>query len=254
MTMLFVAVLCALIGAVLLSVEAGYRIGRRRWAKRPDTSRGGSPTLEASIFGLMGLLIAFTFYGAGSRFEDRRRLMTSEANAISTAYLRLDLLPPETQPPLRQRFKEYVRARLAVFEKIPNAKAVDAALDHCAVLQRSIWNDAVAASRGNVAAQSLLLGATNQMIDVMTEQTVALSTHPPNAIFMLLGLTIIVSGALAGYSMSALGGRDWILIIAFSVVLGSAVFITLDYEYPRVGSVRINRVDRTLAQTLEGMK
>ena len=56
----------------------------------------------------MGLLIAFTFYGAGFRFDARRNLLVREANAIGTTYLRLDLLPPDTQPELRQEFRTYV--------------------------------------------------------------------------------------------------------------------------------------------------
>ncbi len=53
------------------------------------------------MFALLGLLVAFTFSGAASRFEDRRHLISEEANAIGTAYLRLDLLPSDAQPPLR---------------------------------------------------------------------------------------------------------------------------------------------------------
>ena len=34
------------------------------------------------MFGMMGLLVAFTFTGAASRFEQRRELVVQEANAI----------------------------------------------------------------------------------------------------------------------------------------------------------------------------
>lgn len=50
--------------------------------------------MEAAIFGLLGLLLGFAFAGATSRLEARRQLIVQEANAIGTAYLRLDLLPP----------------------------------------------------------------------------------------------------------------------------------------------------------------
>jgi hypothetical protein len=68
----------------------------------------------------MGLLIAFTFYGAETRFETRRSLIVDEANAIATAYLRLDLLPEDAQPELRENFREYVKSRLAIYQKIPD--------------------------------------------------------------------------------------------------------------------------------------
>ena len=41
---------------------------------------------------MMGLLLAFTFTGAASRFDTRRELIVQETNAIGTAWLRLDLL------------------------------------------------------------------------------------------------------------------------------------------------------------------
>src|SRR6185436_20929041 len=88
---------------------------------------------------LMALLVAFVFYGAGNRFEDRRQLLVQEANAIGTAYLRLDLLPPETQPALREDFRAYVRSRLDVFHQIPNVQAVNDALSKSSVLQGDIW-------------------------------------------------------------------------------------------------------------------
>ena len=60
---------------------------------------------------MLGLLIAFTFANAYSRFEKRRDLIVSEYNAIGTAYLRLQLLPIDRQPALRDKFHEYVKSR-----------------------------------------------------------------------------------------------------------------------------------------------
>lgn len=41
---------------MLLFMEAGRRIGIRRMAQDPDTSKTGLGTMEAAIYGLMGLL------------------------------------------------------------------------------------------------------------------------------------------------------------------------------------------------------
>ena len=49
---------------------------------------------------LLSGMPAFTFSGALARFDSRRQLDVEEANDIGTAYLRLDLLPAETQPAL----------------------------------------------------------------------------------------------------------------------------------------------------------
>jgi len=71
----------------------------------PEGARAGAGAVEGSVFGLLGLLIAFTFSGAAFRFDARRQLAVEETNAIGTAYLRLDLLPADKQPALRDSFR-----------------------------------------------------------------------------------------------------------------------------------------------------
>jgi hypothetical protein len=255
MPFLPVIVIFALIAGILFTVEAAYQLGLRRWAQVPEHARTISTTLEASVFALMGLLVAFTFSGAGTRFEIRRNLIAEEANAIGTSYLRLDLLPPDTQDELRNYFRQYVHTRLAVYEKIPDIDAVQAALDHSWLLQHKIWTKSVEASqRITPAEKSLLLGSLNQMIDITQIRTVALLAHPPLPVFVMLGLTIVASSSLAGYSMSASGTRDWTFTIAFACVLGAALYMILDYEYPRVGFIRVDPVDQVLVETLEKMR
>ena len=254
MSVLTVAIVCGFVLAILLSVEVGYQWGIRRWRSVPRKERTFSSTMEASIFGLMGLLIAFVFYGAGSRFENRRNLVVQEANAIGTAYLRLDLLPSDTQPELREDFRKYVQARLAVYQKIPDVKAVNAALDQSAALQNNVWKKAIEATKQTGPAEkSLVLGSLNAMIDITTDRTVALSTHPPAAVFAMLAVAVIASSALAGYTMSVGGIRDWVPMIVYAFVVGTAMFVILDYEYPRAGVIRVDPVDKVLVQTLKRM-
>src|SRR5512142_402713 len=88
-------------------LELGRRLGRRRQAKDEERARAGLGAVEGAVFALLGLLIAFTFSGAASRFDARRELIVREANAIGTAWLRLSLLPAHAQPGLRDMFRRY---------------------------------------------------------------------------------------------------------------------------------------------------
>ena len=94
---------------MLILLEVGRRIGARRLAEDPMGAAAGVGTVEGAVFALFGLLIAFTFSGAAARFDTRRQLIIEETNAIGTAYLRLDLLPVDAQPGLREKFRRYVR-------------------------------------------------------------------------------------------------------------------------------------------------
>jgi hypothetical protein len=249
-----------LIVGMLLLMEAGRWFGTR-WRKRnPEASSGGSIAVEAAVFGLMGLLIAFTFYGAETRFETRRGLIVEEASAIDTAYMRLDLLPANTQPPLRALFRDYVHSRLTIYKKIPDWESVDAVkaeLRQSTALQREIWRGAVAASRqaDSTSVQTLVIPAIDRMIDIATTQVVALQRHPPPAVWGMLALTLLASCVLAGYSMSGSPTRNWVHVAVFSLLFSAVIFVNVDFEYPRMrGFIRIDEMDKLLVQTLENMK
>jgi hypothetical protein len=249
-------VMGGLIAAMLVSIEFGYRTGLRRRARSPETTRALSPVVKASVFGLMGLLIAFTFAGAGVRFDNRRMLIAEEANAIEKAYFRLDLLPPESQPQLREDFRAYVRGRLAVTRNLPNMEAVNADLKQLSTLQGKIWEEAADATKGSSspATQMLVLSALNEMMDAATRRTVGIISHLPLLVWVLLVLTVLLGSFLTGYSMSMSRARDWLSGIIFAIVISSAIYVTFDYEYPRAGLIRVDVVDQLLVQTLERME
>jgi hypothetical protein len=255
MVVLPILVAGGLFAAVLLSIEVGHRVGIRRRSQMSPSPQPVYRTVESSVFALMGLLIAFTFYGAGFRFDARRNLIVREANAIGTTYLRLDLLPPDTQPELRQEFRTYVHSRLDVYRKIADSKTLGAAIDQSSALQRGVWKNTVEAAKGSGPAEkTLVLTTLNQMIDMTTEQTAALVTHPPPAVFAMLTLMVIAASALVGYSMSIAEVRDWASTLIFALTISSALYVILDYEFPRVGFIRIDPVDQVLMETLKQMK
>ena len=248
-------VIVGLLALIFGSIQAGRRIGFQRWSRLAEDARVVYPAVEASALALMGLLVAFTFYGAASRFDNRRMLIAQEANAIGTAYLRVDLLPADAQPQLREDFRNYLHSRLAVFERFPDVTAVRTELDRSAALQKELWQHAVEASRGSgPATQSLLLKSINEMIDITTTRLVAWQAHPPGAVFVVLGLTVVLSSVLVGYGMSTTRNQDWITTVTFSLLLGSLIYVILDYEFPRAGLIRVSHIDQVLIDTLQKME
>src|SRR5271165_7389931 len=95
------------VGVLLLGMLGCLELGRML-SRRVKISEGAKPGLgiiEGAMFALLGLLVAFTFSGAATRFEGRRHLIVEEANDIGTAYLRIDLLPTDAQPEIRDLFR-----------------------------------------------------------------------------------------------------------------------------------------------------
>jgi len=242
--------------AMLMLSEVGRRIGIRRMLKDPEGARAGVGAVEGAVFGLLGLLVAFTFSGAAVRFDVRRQLIIEETNAIGTAYLRIDLLPPEAQPRLRESFRRYVDSRLEVYRKLPDLQAAMEERARSAPLERAVWEQAVTACQeaGSQPATMLLLPALNQMIDITTTRTMAGQTHPPTVIFAMLAVLALAGALLAGYGMAGGKSRSWLHMLALAAMLAVTVFVILDIEYPRLGLIQVSDFDQALVDLRQSMQ
>jgi hypothetical protein len=243
--------------ATLVCVEVGRRLGRRALAGDETSRPAGLGTVETVAFGLLGLLLAFTFSGAATRFDVRRAQIVEEANAIGTAWLRLDLLPQGDQPKLRDAFRRYVDSRLETYRRIADSDfaAARATYDRSAALQNEIWANAVAACREAPSQASIvLLPALNAMIDITTTRMAATEMHPPRIIYVVLGVISLVCALLVGYEMGANAARSWLHVGGFAVILAFTLYVILDFEYPRLGLIRIDYFDKFLIQVRASMK
>lgn len=192
----------------------------------------GIGTIEAAVFALLGLLLGFSFAGGTARLDARREQVAQEANAIGTAYLRLDLLPAADHPAMRQWFRQYLGntldARLRVYERLPDLKAIESELGVTRQRQQEIWSKAVTARWRDDAQDTvrLLLPALNEMFEVSTARTVTMYARLPNLIFALLVLVALLSSSLAGYGMAERKKRSWFHVL---LLPGSSPLLSTRY-------------------------
>jgi hypothetical protein len=244
-----VALSLVLFAGMLACLEAGFRTGRRLNAHRRELD-GGSAVIEAAIFGLLGLLLAFSFSGGETRLDAKRELIVRETNAIGTAYLRLDLLPGNEQTEMRHLFRDYLDARLQVYETLSDHSAHAKAVVIVSRLQDEIWERAVDASRSDTSQNigRLLLPALNEMIDVTTARSIALSTHLPFPILVLLICIALCSGVLAGYAMTKGNQRSWLHSLIYAAVISITIYAVLDLDSPYTGLIRLDAADAALQE------
>jgi hypothetical protein len=239
---------------MLICLELGRRLGAAR--REAEGEGGGIGAVDGAVFGLLGLLLAFTFSGAADRFDSRRELIVQEANAIGTAWLRLDLLSPDARETLRARFRDYLDSRLLIYRKVPHLAAVQAELRRSGELQAEIWTLAIGATRAEGSPpQMLLLPALNEMFDITTTRTAAAFRHPPPVVFAMLAGLCLLSALLAGFGMAGRAGpRPWLHMGAYALVMSMAFFVIMNLEYPRLGLIRVDIADQVLVDLRASMK
>jgi len=244
----------ALFAGMVLLLEVGRRWGIHRRREDPESVGSGQGAVEGAVYALLGLLIAFTFSAAAVRFEARRALVVEEANNIGTAWLRLDLLAAEAQAPLRDLFRRYLDSRIEFYRKLPDAEAALAELARSNKMQGEIWTQAVKASRdGSPAVVFLLLPALNDMFDITTTRTWAARNHSPGIIFVTLALFALAGALMAGFAMSQGSKRSWLHVIGFAALMAAIFYVIVDFEYPRMGLIRLDESDQVLIDLRQSM-
>ncbi|HEY1290815.1 MAG TPA: DUF4239 domain-containing protein [Burkholderiales bacterium] len=242
---------------ILIALALGRWIGKRTIARHGTAATPNIGSLETAVFALLGLIIAFTFSGALSRFDTRRAQVVDEANAMGTAYLRIDLVPASSQPKLRDAFRSYVDSRIETYRRLPDVAAARVALARSQELQGVIWSQAIAAVRtpgSPPAAEWLVLNALNEMFNFTTARTAATLIHPPVIIYaMLIGLAL-ASALLAGYQTAGEKAYDWVHQLGFAGIVALTLYVILEIEYPRMGFVRMDAIDQVLVDVRAGMK
>ena len=240
---------------ILVFLAFGRWLGQRVIAGGVPAPGIGS--LEAAVFALLGLMIAFTFSGGLARFDSRRHVVVDEANAIGTAWQRIDLLPAPAQPKLREALRAYTDARIATYRKLPDVAAANAELARSQQLYAEIWSQAVAALRlpgVRDGTEMLIVGALNEMSSIATARVAATQIHPPAIIYWMLLALALGAALLAGYQSAGEKDYDWVHKIGFGATVALTVYVIFEIEYPRLGLVRLDAIDRVLVDVRAGMK
>lgn len=239
---------------MLVMLELGRRLGRRSIQRGGST--GGTGALEGALFGLLGLLIAFSFSGAAGRFDARRALIVQEANDIGTAYLRVDLLPQDSQPAIRDLFRRYVDSRIKTYELTADPEAAHAEYGRSQDIQAALWARSTQAceERKDPSTTSLVIASLNAMFDTASTRAAATEMHAPGVVFALLCVLALVCSLVAGHAMAAAERRHWLHWVAFAAAVGVSFYVIADLEYPRRDLIRVDAFDHLLVEVRRSMR
>lgn len=237
------------VGAFLAS-EIGYRLGRH-FGPRDEAFDKQLGMISGATFALVAFLIGFSFSGAGTRYVDRLDLVVKEANALGTAYLRAEILPQPARGELKEALRQYTASRVELLESRDRATSL-ALLARVGGQHERLWDIALKGTAGNAPLMLVVLPSLNEVIDLHTTHLSAARRHIPTAIMITLLIATALALALASFGNGQAGRRFPILNFVYGFALAAALWMTLDLDHPRRGTIQISV--QPLVETLASMK
>lgn len=238
-----VIIQCVFFALMLAAIELGFRLGRKAEASTGAQTKSQIAIVEAALLGILALLLGFTMSMAVSRFEARKQLVLSEANAIGTSYLRAQLLPAPEGTEIASLLRQYINVRVQYGTSGDDLAPLDDLHTQTAHLQTELWTQAAAYAQKdpNQVKAGLLLQSLGEAIDLETARWTAFQNHvPPNVIYVN-AIVALLSAMLVGYAFGLDGRRNpfsmCVLVLAITLVLA----VIVDLDRPRSGFIRANQ-------------
>jgi hypothetical protein len=207
--------------------------------------------VRTSTGALVAFLVGFAFSGAASRFVDRLDLVVKEANALGTAYLRADTIAEPERGELKAALKEYTADRVALLSRERRVQ-IEPLLAKVIGLHERMWRSALKATQDNAPLMAVVLPPINEVIDLHSVYLSLARRHLPIPLMTLLLGTAAISFGIVGFGNGRMGRRFSLLDSVYGAVLAVALWMTIDLDYPRIGSIRVSNLP--LAETLAAMK
>ncbi|WP_413577739.1 hypothetical protein ACLVWU_04740 [Bdellovibrio sp. HCB290] len=222
-----------LLVAVFIGTKFGQKFGK------PDANYAVLPT---SILGLLALLLGFTFSMSVSRFEDRQKLVLSEANAIGTTYLRTDFLPAPHAQNVKSYLREYVDIRLKLMDDYPTENEARRIGQETARLQSLIWNETVAAAGVKVTPLSpSFVSSLNDVIDISAQWDFVLNNTVPEMIYFIIIFVAVFGVFFLGFMNGSTGTSHRFGILALAFLFSLVIALIQDLDRPRRGTVKVSQ-------------
>jgi hypothetical protein len=246
------ATACFVFLSLTLAMGAGYRFGRLNVIAH--STKGEAPsdvsTLTAGMLGLLAFTLSLSIGFAQNRYEMRRALVLSEANAIGTAWLRTKLIDGDEGPLIAGKIEDYAKARLD-FTIAASDADVPPLVARTNVLQDDIWRAIqVVAHRSPNPVTTALVNAMNEMFDLSASQRFAYQSNVPQELMLALYFGALLTIGALGYQFGLSGKRHLVLSSLLLLMWSGGMLLIVDLSQPRMGDIRVDA--EPLVWTIQG--
>lgn len=232
----------AILPLTLAALAVGYRYASRDGDAENEKGGWAYGLGQAAIFGLIALILGFSFSFAAERYEGRRELVVTEANALGRTDLRASFLPAAQSAALRNVLIEYTRTRLATYADVNDARAERRDIDKSKALQGRMWAIVLSGARPDTRNPYVvdLTRSVIETIDASGEQYAAFNNHVPRVILGLVVLCTTIGAFLLGMTFGRAKSPHAILSAIFCLLFAATVFTIIDLDHPQGGLIGVD--------------
>jgi hypothetical protein len=225
----------------LITLVIGYRVAARYRNNTNDRESWAWGLGHTAMFGLIALILAFSYSRAADRFEARGGLVVREANAIRNAYLGASFLPAAEVARFRDSLIGYAKGCLDVYASVHDPNLERRAIESSDVHLGQLWTIASGDARRKTRNSTFdLTRAVIDIDDVGEEQTAAFNSHVPSVIIGLVALATLSAAFLFGLCLGRVNFPNAVLATIFCLLFSATFFTVLDLDQPQGGFIGID--------------
>lgn len=223
--------------AVLVAIELGYRTGRWRSQSQAFDSEALLSAMTGAHLGLLAFIMAFSFSMAAGHHSERKKFILEEANIISTAHLRAQLIAEPYRGGIGGHLGDYAALRASVNSTTdPKQLIADSEAIHT-----QLWQQArsMIAEAEPSEIDALMIESLNALFDIHEKRVAAgLRNRVPPSIWVALFTLLVLSMAGIGYFSGMKGHRNPIASTGLALSFSMVLFLTADLDRPTSGLVQ----------------
>ncbi len=219
-----------------------FKLGQMQRVNTSNDAKTEVTGIQVAFFGLLALLLAFSFTMSATRFETRKQLILQESNAIGTSYLRTELLAQPQQLALQNTFRTYVATLLEFYNAAKNSNDIMALNQQILNIQNQLWSLGVAAAAKDPRPfySIFFLTSLNSVIDDYNSLITSARNHVPDLAIWLLFFVAIFTMGLTGYRNGLDDKPNNMSMILCSIVIATVIFVILDLDRPVAGLIQVS--------------
>jgi hypothetical protein len=226
------ALFIGVLAAVLIAMEAGYGLMRRRTNRKIPEDPGMVSVIAGAGIGLLGFVLAFAFSIVYGRYEIRKELVRQEANAVRRVWLRSEFMDQTARLSTVDLLKQYVDTRLEVAQA-KKTEDIEKAVSQSEGIQHQLWEQGVEKAKSNALSgmNAPYLQSLTDLTDIHSQRlAIGARDRIPYGIWVALGSLLLLTMMTIGYLSGIKDARrsPVTMILALSISLLFVLVSALD--------------------------